>query len=366
MINLNAPDVDLLKDSSSGMTDIAFVPPSTDIEVSIIVPTLRREKLLANLIPRCFGQLNCAHVRIEVIVVDNCPRQSAKPVVDRFGEKFGQSLRYISEKRPGVSHVRNVGVSAARGRIIGFIDDDELPGEMWLASMLACLKRYGADVVLGPVYPISDLPEATNDAFLSKTFTDSSDRPTGTVIAPISLLRVLLRRRYCYRTMATGNALFDKSCCIASEEPFAPALSRSGGEDVLFFHNLFLSGKKIVWCREAVVFERILPERLTIGYIVRKRYRNGQITSLTCIMTTPRQYTRLAESMLLGLTQVVVGGATAALFAAFNSNRARVSLCTVAGGAGKLLWMKPFLRRSYGLSDVAAVEVQPEALGGAS
>jgi succinoglycan biosynthesis protein ExoM len=366
MINLNAPRAEPLKDSSLGMTDIAFLPRSTDIEVSIIVPTLRREHLLANLIPQCFGQLGCADVQIEVIVVDNCPRQSAKSVVDRLGETFGPALRYISEKRPGVSHVRNVGVRAARGRIIGFIDDDELPSEKWLASMLACLKRYGADVVLGPVYPMFDLPEAANDAFFSKTFTNSSDRPTGTVIAPISLLRVLLRRRYCYRTMATGNALFDRSCCIAPEEPFAPALSRLGGEDVLFFHNLHLSGKRVVWCREAVVLERIPPERLAMGYILRKRYRNGQMTSLTCMMTTPRQYARLAESMLVGLTQVVVGGAAAVLIAAFSSNKARVSLCTLAGGAGKLLWMKPFLRRSYGLSDVAVVEVQPEALGGAS
>src|ERR1700730_7335691 len=173
MIMLNAPGADPLKDSSSGMTDIAFLPRSTDIEVSIIVPTLRREQRLANLIPRCFGQLGCADVQIEVIVVDNCPRQSAKPVVDRFCETFGPSLRYISEKRPGVSHVRNVGVRAARGRIIGFIDDDELPAETWLASMLGCLKAHDADVVLGPVYPIFDCPEANKDVLISKTTTQS-------------------------------------------------------------------------------------------------------------------------------------------------------------------------------------------------
>jgi glycosyltransferase involved in cell wall biosynthesis len=362
MINLHVP-ADRLKDSSSG-TDMASLLRSTDIEVSIIVPTLRREQLLANLIPRCFGQQGCADVQIEVIVVDNCPHQSAKPVVDRLGETFGTSLRYISEKRPGVSHVRNVGVRAARGRFIGFIDDDEFPAETWLALMLACLKRYGSDVVLGPVYPIFDSPEAHNDAFICKTFTDSSDRPTGTVIKPISPLRVLLRRPYCYRTMATGNALFHRSCCIASKEPFAPALSRLGGEDILFFHNVYLSGKKVIWCREAVVLERIPPERLRIGYILRKRYRNGQITSLTCMMTTPRQYLRLAVSMLLGLTQVIFGGATAALSAPFSRNKARSSICAMVGGAGKLLWMKPFLRRSYGLSDEAA-DSQPKALGGA-
>jgi len=172
---------DRLRDSSSSTTDIAPLPRSTDIDVSIIIPTIRREQLLANLIPRCFAQLGFADGQVEVIVVDNCPLQSAKPTVERLSEKFGPSLRYLSEKRPGVSHVRNVGVRAARGRIIGFIDDDELPAETWLASMLACLKAHDADVVLGPVYPIFDSPEANNDAFICKTFTESSDRPTGTV-----------------------------------------------------------------------------------------------------------------------------------------------------------------------------------------
>ena len=97
------------------------MPRSTDIDVSIIIPTIRREQLLANLIPRCFAQLGFADGQVEVIVVDNCPLQSAKPMVERLSEKFGPSLRYLSEKRPGVSHVRNVGVRAAPGRIIGFI-----------------------------------------------------------------------------------------------------------------------------------------------------------------------------------------------------------------------------------------------------
>ena len=112
---------DRLRDSSSSTTDIAPLPRSTDIDVSIIIPTIRREQLLANLIPRCFAQLGFADGQVEVIVVDNCPLQSAKPMVERLSEKFGPSLRYLSEKRPGVSHVRNVGVRAAPGRIIGFI-----------------------------------------------------------------------------------------------------------------------------------------------------------------------------------------------------------------------------------------------------
>ena len=92
-----------------------------------------------------------------------------------------------------------------------------------------------------------------------------------------------------------------------------------------FSITFYLSGKKVVWCREAVVREQIPPERLSLGYILRKRYRNGQITSLTCMMTRPRQYPRLAVSTLLGFTQVIVGGAAAVLFAPFSSNKASLA-----------------------------------------
>ena len=232
--------------------------------------------------------------------------------------------------------------------------------------MLACLKGFAADVVFGPVYPDLDPSQRNDGALISQTFTQSSDRPTGTVIKPVSPLRVLLRRPYCYRTMATNNVLLDKSSCVASEEPFAPALGRSGGEDVLFFHNLHLSGKRIVWCREAVVFEHLPPERLRIDYILRKRYRNGQITSLTSIMTQPRQYSRLVMSMLFGVIQVIAGGVGLALFVFFSDRKAKLFLCTLAGGAGKLLWMKPFVRQSYGLSELVTQGIHPDALGRSS
>ncbi len=101
MVDPSMLGADRLKDSSSGTetTDKALVcQRSMNIDVSIIIPTLRREQWLINLIPRCFGQLGCADGQIEVIVVDNCPLQSAKPVVDRLSETFGPSLHYISRE----------------------------------------------------------------------------------------------------------------------------------------------------------------------------------------------------------------------------------------------------------------------------
>src|SRR6185312_12410656 len=85
------------------------------IDVTIIIPTLRRQHLLEDLIKRCFAQRNLDDVRLEVLVVDNCPQRSAEALVTRLCGDFGSSLVYAAEPRPGVSHVRNTGLRRARG-----------------------------------------------------------------------------------------------------------------------------------------------------------------------------------------------------------------------------------------------------------
>ena len=99
------------------------------VDVSVVIPTMRREAFLPALVERLFGQTGCGSVRLEVVIVDNCPNKSARGLVDDLRLEHGAALRSLTEKRPGVSHVRNTGVAAAAGSMIGFIDDDELPDE---------------------------------------------------------------------------------------------------------------------------------------------------------------------------------------------------------------------------------------------
>jgi succinoglycan biosynthesis protein ExoM len=329
-------------------------PKSQTVDVSIVVPTMRRQALLPALVQRLFEQAGCESVALEVVIVDNCPDESASAIVTELCRRYGARLRYVGERRPGVSHVRNSGIIAARGSLIGFIDDDEIPGETWLANMLACRTRYAADVVLGPVYPDFELPEAAQDPLFRGVFTQASDRPTGAMVEPKSPLRVLLHPASCYRTMATNNALVDRELFRGTTMPFNPALTHLGGEDALFFHGLYLAGNKIVWCREAAVFERIPAERSELRYLLTRRFRDGQITSVTCLLTRPKQYGRLLTSMAVGVLQLLLGGLFALCTVLTGDRRAREAISAVAAGAGKLLWMQRFHHRSYGMEAGAA------------
>lgn len=327
---------------------VARGEPDPAVLVSVVVPTLRRQALLPPLVKRLLTQRHCGPSAVEVVIVDNCPDQSARSVVAALRAKYGERLRYLAEPRPGVSHVRNAGVLAARAPLIAFIDDDELPAEDWLGHLLACRSRYAADVVLGPVYPIFADPAVTGDSWFRRAFTQNSDQPTGTLIAPKTPLRAL-RRSACFRIMATNNALVDAALCRRGTPAFNPALTNLGGEDVLFFHDLYLAGKRIVWCREAAVHEGIPPERSELRYLLQRRFRDGQITSATCLLSRPRQYGRLLTAMTLGLLQLSIGASRLVVHLAARNPKARESLALVAGGAGKIAWMRCFQRRNYGL-----------------
>ncbi|HEX5106548.1 MAG TPA: glycosyltransferase, partial [Pirellulaceae bacterium] len=70
-------------------------------------------------------------------VVDNNCTDDTREVVQSFKalEAF-PCLRLLHEGRQGVGHARRTGLRAARGRLIGFVDDDCLVDSHWIAAAL--------------------------------------------------------------------------------------------------------------------------------------------------------------------------------------------------------------------------------------
>ncbi len=105
---------------------LAGAPPA-----SVIVCTRYRPERLA----ACLDALEAQdYPDYEVVVVDNAPAGDATARL--VGARGGRAaVRYVMEPRPGLSWARNAGLAAARGKIVAFLDDDELPDRHWLAEM---------------------------------------------------------------------------------------------------------------------------------------------------------------------------------------------------------------------------------------
>jgi succinoglycan biosynthesis protein ExoM len=239
-------------------------------------------------------------------------------------------IRYVNEKRPGISHARNTGVAEAHGRFLAFLDDDEVVATDWLALLLDTIRRFGADAVVGPVLP--RFPEGAEiDAYRRRVYTRDAQLPTG---APLLRWNI-------------GNSLFDKARCFVESEPFLPRLGRTGGEDTVFLRQMTRRGCKMVWCGEAIAWESVPPDRLDANYLLRRAFRGAQTTTFVCTTVKPRELGRALRFMATGCAQVALYGPPALALKALKHKDWLPMMAKAVTGLGKLLWHPSLHLRMY-------------------
>ncbi len=116
-----------------------------DLEIiSTVIPTHNRPDLVSNAVK---SALNQTLQLIEVIVVIDGPDEATKNELDRITDP---RLRVISlPVNLGVANARNVGVAAATGTWIAFLDDDDewLPQKLELQLELAHRSSYTLPII---------------------------------------------------------------------------------------------------------------------------------------------------------------------------------------------------------------------------
>jgi glycosyltransferase involved in cell wall biosynthesis len=98
-------------------------------ETSVIIPCFNGERFVAEAIESALAQ---ARGPVEVVVVDDGSSDGSVGIVERYAD--GDRVRLIRHgTNRGIAAARNTGVRAARGRYIGFLDQDDL----WLENKTA-------------------------------------------------------------------------------------------------------------------------------------------------------------------------------------------------------------------------------------
>lgn len=109
--------------------------------VSVIIPTYNRADLLGDAIESVLRQTFADH---EVVVCDDGSTDHTSARVRAFGAPV-RYLQLAHTGRPGAP--RNLGIRAARGELIAFLDDDDLWEADKLARQVALVDRDGASLV---------------------------------------------------------------------------------------------------------------------------------------------------------------------------------------------------------------------------
>ena len=94
--------------------------------VSVIIPTFNRGWIIRDAIDSVHAQ---TYTSYELIVVDDGSTDRTPDILRSYGDR----LRLIGQVNRGVSAARNRGIAASTGRLIAFLDSDDL----WLPDKLA-------------------------------------------------------------------------------------------------------------------------------------------------------------------------------------------------------------------------------------
>ena len=129
-------------------TDIRY------IKVSVVVATYRRDEGLTNALSSLAAQ---TFKNIEIVLVDDNGDDKWNTVVVNIVQRFSRSnpavvLRYIcNNTNQGAAKTRNIGIEAADGEYITFLDDDDVYMPEKIEGQLNYMLREDAD------YSITDL-----------------------------------------------------------------------------------------------------------------------------------------------------------------------------------------------------------------
>lgn len=112
--------------------------------VSIIVPVYKVEQYL----DRCVSSiLNQTYTDFELILVDDGSPDCCGAMCDEWAEKDDR-IRVIHKKNGGPSEARNVGIDAAAGKYLSFVDSDDYIHPRMLQTLCFYMEQNGADMVI--------------------------------------------------------------------------------------------------------------------------------------------------------------------------------------------------------------------------
>lgn len=307
---------------------------SGEIGISVVILSYDRVHLLARTLAGVLAQ-TAPGVGFEVIVVDNHPDQLARALVQGLAARSTAPVTYLSDARRNISIVRNVGIAAARGRYVAFIDDDEAPDAGWIAELYACLERTGADAAFGPKLPEFEGGRAPDWDPNGWRYTLDFQLPADTE------LHMFGRFRKKGKGLGSGNAAFRVATCLAGPEPFAVAFGDANGEDTQLLFRLAQAGRRFVWTPDAVVREFIEIDRARPEYMITRMKRGSQHYAVCRIDTSRNKPLTTVRVALLGLAQWAVHAGLYVASGEFLRPGRFDHRIGMAKGLGKLTWRSP-------------------------
>ncbi|WP_346292096.1 hormogonium polysaccharide biosynthesis glycosyltransferase HpsE [Sphaerothrix gracilis] len=106
------------------------------IDLTVAIRAYNSAAYLPEILKRLKQQQAIEQLRWEIVVIDNNSTDDTPAIVEQFQKDWPAAfpLRYCLEKKQGAVFARQRAIQEAQGTLIGFLDDDNFPGDRWVAA----------------------------------------------------------------------------------------------------------------------------------------------------------------------------------------------------------------------------------------
>jgi cellulose synthase/poly-beta-1,6-N-acetylglucosamine synthase-like glycosyltransferase len=189
----------------------------------------------ARTLNECLESLMRLHYpNCEIIVVDDGSTDATHSIAQRY------NVHCIRVANGGLSQARNLGIQAARGEIVAFIDSDAYADPDWLYYMVSALDENGASAVGGPNL------SPPQDGFVAQCVDQAPGNPTCVLVDNERAEHIPGCNMAFRKEAFQAVGLFD-------------ANHRAAGDDVDLCWRLLVADRNIVYHPSAVVWHHRRP-----------------------------------------------------------------------------------------------------------
>lgn len=213
--------------------------------ISIIVPVYNCAEYLPACLDSLLGQ---THRDLEVVCVDDGSTDASPALLADYAARDGR-VRVITQENAGVSAARNVGIAAARGEVLMFVDADDLLEPFACARVAEVFERERPEVL---TFGLRGEPAELVPASLRHELCPRDAVYDG--FAPALLFEEYARPYACRTALARDFALRERI-------GFEPGLALA--EDQVFYFVVYPLSRKTVLMADALYVYHMREESAT-------------------------------------------------------------------------------------------------------
>ena len=218
-------------------------------KICILVATRKRKTSLIKFLNSVVNLQVPNNISVQTVLSIN-DNQNYSEIKKLYDRKL--RLKLVIERKKGISHARNKYLNSIKIKnfdYFAFFDDDVQINNKWLIEMLKFFNKNEVDIIGGP--------QLSRSKSLSSNLLVRKEKHGSNV-----------------RWVSTNNCIV-KSKVLKTKINFDKKMNYIGGEDQLFFLQLYKIGFKLMWNSKALVVEEKNNKRENFLWFLKRNFRYG-------------------------------------------------------------------------------------------